>query len=84
MRVNVSELKAKLSACLDRVRKGDTLVVLDRRTPIARIVPFSDQDFGVIVTPARVRPERIDEVRGVRLRRPVDVDRILDESRGDR
>jgi len=38
--VQVAELKARLSAYLHRVRRGHTVTVLDRQTPIARIVPF--------------------------------------------
>ena len=38
--VKISELKAKLSAYLAEVRAGGTVVVYDRSTPIARLVPF--------------------------------------------
>jgi len=37
--VRIAELKARLSEYLRRVRRGDVLIVLDRETPIARIVP---------------------------------------------
>jgi prevent-host-death family protein len=39
--VRIADLKAKLSEYLRAVRGGATLTVLDRATPIARIVPFS-------------------------------------------
>ena len=39
-RVGTAELKAKLSAYLRAVRRGDTVTVLDRNEPIARIVPY--------------------------------------------
>lgn len=39
-RVGIAELKARLSEHLRRVRGGRTLTVLDRDTPIARIVPY--------------------------------------------
>jgi prevent-host-death family protein len=39
--VGIAELKARLSEHLRRVRNGGTLTVLDRDTPIARIVPFA-------------------------------------------
>ena len=38
--VRIADLKAHLSEHLRRVRKGRTLTVLDRDTPIARIVPY--------------------------------------------
>lgn len=37
--VRVAELKARLSQYLRRVRRGPEVPVLDRETPIARIVP---------------------------------------------
>lgn len=41
LRVPVSELKNKLSAYLRRVRAGETVVVMDRDRPVARIEKVS-------------------------------------------
>jgi prevent-host-death family protein len=38
--VGIAELKAHLSEHLRRVRRGRTVTVLDRTTPIAQIVPY--------------------------------------------
>ena len=38
--VGIADLKARLSEHLGAVRKGRTVTVLDRGTPIARIVPL--------------------------------------------
>lgn len=38
--VNIGTLKNQLSAYLQLVRKGEEVVVRDRDTPVARIVPF--------------------------------------------
>jgi prevent-host-death family protein len=38
--VKIADLKNNLSSHLARVRKGGEITVLDRDTPIARIVPF--------------------------------------------
>ena len=40
--MQISQLKARLSAYLHGVRKGGELVVMDRKTPVARIVPFDE------------------------------------------
>jgi prevent-host-death family protein len=42
-KVGIAELKAHLSAHLRRVRRGRTLTILDRETPIARIVPLDEK-----------------------------------------
>jgi antitoxin (DNA-binding transcriptional repressor) of toxin-antitoxin stability system len=45
--VRIAELKARLSEHLRSVRNGSTLTVLDRDTPIARIVPYEAQPLDV-------------------------------------
>lgn len=42
-KVKIGDLKAHLSAHLRRVRKGGEIIVLDRDTPVARIVPFEEK-----------------------------------------
>jgi prevent-host-death family protein len=39
--VRIADLKARLSEHLRSVRNGDTVTVLDRDTPVARIVPYT-------------------------------------------
>ncbi len=38
--IGIAELKAKLSEKLNEVRRGETITVLDRKTPVALIVPI--------------------------------------------
>ena len=46
--VRIAELKAKLSEYLRTVRKGHSITVLDRDTPIARIVPYEPEANGLV------------------------------------
>ena len=46
-RVRIAELKSRLSEHLRSVRKGRTLTVLDRDTPVARIVPYAAEPVEV-------------------------------------
>lgn len=39
MKVGIAELKSRLSEHLRAVRRGETIFVLDRDTPVAQIVP---------------------------------------------
>jgi prevent-host-death family protein len=41
-RVRIADLKARLSEHLRSVRGGEVITVLDRETPVARIVPFRE------------------------------------------
>ncbi len=47
--VRIAELKARLSEYLRRVRRGEVLTVLDRETPIARIVPDTGEAHRLTV-----------------------------------
>lgn len=63
--VNISDLKARLSAHIQMVRDGEEVLVCDRNQPVARIVPirldeFSEQERrliarGVMTPPLRKR-----------------------------
>jgi prevent-host-death family protein len=45
--VRIADLKAHLSEHLRSVRNGGTLTVLDRDTPVARIVPYAAQPLEI-------------------------------------
>lgn len=79
----MSELKARLSAYLAAVRGGETVIVCDRSTPIAQLVPYDDVQSFRVEEPRHARYDLHDLPR-VRLRRRVDVVRLLRESRDQR
>ena len=43
-KVGIAQLKAHLSRYVRGIRRGETVVVLDRNEPVARIVPFQSQE----------------------------------------
>ncbi len=43
--VNIGALKAKLSAHLRYVKNGEEVLICDRNQPIAKIIPFKDDDY---------------------------------------
>lgn len=45
--IGIADLKSRLSEHLRAVRKGRTLTVMDRQTPVARIVPYADEPLEV-------------------------------------
>jgi antitoxin (DNA-binding transcriptional repressor) of toxin-antitoxin stability system len=53
--VRIAELKSRLSEHLRSVRKGRTLTVLDRDTPIARIIPYVAEPLEVRRATRRLR-----------------------------
>lgn len=61
--VGIAELKARLSQHLRRVRAGHSLTVLDRATPIARIVPYGDESGPLAIRRPRAAAARPGEVR---------------------
>jgi prevent-host-death family protein len=65
-KASISELKNQLSAYLQRVRAGQTVIVYDRNRPIARIDRIADEDdddrivqlqrAGIITPPSEPLP----------------------------
>ncbi len=81
--VGIADLKAHLSAHLKSVRKGRTLTVLDRDTPIAKIVPFSAEPLEV--QRARRPPKDLSaHVAAPAPTTPTDSLAVLLEDRGQR
>jgi prevent-host-death family protein len=81
---NVSELKAKLSAFLAEVRRGGTVLVYDRSTPIARLVPFQEEPDELVLIEASAPTSNLKRLKGVRPKKRIDLDKLLRETRGDR
>ena len=51
--VRIAELKARLSEYLRAVRGGDSIIVLDRDTPIAQLIPVRVRSALRVRKPAR-------------------------------
>ena len=83
-KAKVSEVKARLSAYLSDVRSGDTVVICDRSTPIAQLVPLDREPDELQVQEASKPASEISRGRPVRLRKRVNLDRILADLRGRR
>ena len=45
--VRIAELKSRLSEHLRSVRKGRMLTVLDRNTPIAKLIPYAAEPLEI-------------------------------------
>ena len=85
-KVRIAELKSRLSEHLRQVRRGETYTVMDRETPVARLLPY-----GAEAEPLRVRKplRRVPSLQDVRLPPPLrlDVDAVallLEERQVDR
>ena len=83
--VRIAELKARLSEYLRAVRRGETISVLDRDTPVAQIVPLRDRPALRIRKPAADAPP----LNRVRLPKPLKLDidvvaLLLEERQGHR
>ena len=85
-KIRIAALKARLSEHLRQVRRGETYTVMDRETPVARLVPCGGES-----EPLRVRKpaRRVRSLQDVRLPPPLklDVDAVallLEERQVDR
>lgn len=82
-RVGIAEFKARLSAYLRGVRRGDVLTLYDRDTPVARVVPLEAPGGPLPVREASTRLR--DVALPPPLGRPVDsLAALLEERQGER
>lgn len=84
--VRIADLKSRLSEHLRRVRGGRTLTVLDRNTPIARIVPCGDTQTLLSIRaplPGAPKLQRIPLPPPLRLRKDI-VSLLLQEREPER
>lgn len=83
--VRIAELKARLSEYLRAVRRGETISVLDRDTPIAMIVPIHAGPTLRVRKPApgTPKPNRVSLPRALKVRVDV-VDLLLEERQAHR
>lgn len=95
---NISYTKNHLSALLERVREGETVLIVDRKKPIARLEPAGElssegvpawvQDLirrGVVVPPTKpLDLNRLHRLPLGKARRGGDIVRALREDREDR
>jgi len=57
--VRIADLKAHLSEHLRSVRNGGTVTVLDRDTPVARIIPFVAPSLEIRKAKRRLRDLKV-------------------------
>ncbi len=80
----IAELKARLSEFLRAVRRGDTVTVLDRDTPVARIVPIRQPGLHLRrPAPGAPRPNRVPLPPPLDLKLDV-LELLLEERQGQR
>jgi prevent-host-death family protein len=80
--VGIADLKAHLSALLREVRRGRTFTLLDRKTPVARLVPYTTAAEALPVRHAQGLLKDVvllPPVRGVD-----SLSALLEERQGDR
>lgn len=85
-KVGIAELKAHLSEYLRAVRRGREIIIKDRETEVAKMVPIRERKLPFRVIPASRPSKGIDDMVGFRPTgvTPEEIERILAETRADR
>lgn len=93
-RASITEAKNRLSALIDHVRQGDTVIIEDRGVPVAQLSPISsaragaDKDriarlerAGILRPPMSRAPGKIFETPPPGPKLPVSLSRIVIQER---
>jgi prevent-host-death family protein len=85
-KVGIAELKAHLSEYVRAAQKGKEVVIKDRETEVAKIVPIRERKLPFQVIPASRPSMGIDDFAGFRPTgvTPEEIERIFAETRADR
>jgi len=84
--VRIAELKSRLSYFLKLVRRGRPVVVMERDTPIARIVPYEDASARIVIRKPDLGAPRLGDIPlppPLKLKTDV-LDLLLEERRPER
>ena len=84
--VNIAVLKAHLSRYLRLAQQGQEILVKDRNTPIARLVPVQAAPLDLGVIPATKPLRELAKLQGIRPKRlkPGDLDEALRATKEER
>jgi prevent-host-death family protein len=85
-KVGIAELKAHLSEYVRGAQKGKEVVIKDRETEIAKIVPIRERKPAFRVVPASHPSKGIDDMARFRPTgaKPEEIERVFAETRADR
>ena len=85
-KVGIAELKAHLSEYVRAAQKGKEVIIKDRETEVAKIVPIRERKLAFRVIPASRPSKGIDDMAGFRPTgvTPAEIERIFAETRADR
>lgn len=82
--VNIAVLKAKLSFYLGQIKQGNEILVMDRNTPVARMVPSTGSAPGLVLVKAQKTPAALKAMRFHPAKRRTDSAALLREERDRR
>ena len=57
--VNIAKFKAELSKYLGYIRCGEEVIVLDRREPLARVIPFRPKESNLLFEAPQDDPKKL-------------------------
>lgn len=82
--VNIALLKAKLSFYLGQVKQGNEILVMDRDTPVARMIPSSGRARGLVLIKAKKSPAGLKAMKFRPVKRRTNSAEMLREERDRR
>jgi prevent-host-death family protein len=82
--IKIAEFKSHLSAHLRAVRRGQEIVIKDRETPIARVVPYEAPARRLVTRRPTIPLKNVARLPGVKIRlKPGELDKALRQTRMD-
>lgn len=84
-KARIADLKSRLSEHLRAVKRGQTIIILERDTPIARITPLESKGVSLQIRPRSARAVPLADIAlPAPLKLKTDVVALLAQERGER
>ncbi|OGQ07509.1 MAG: hypothetical protein A3G32_01110 [Deltaproteobacteria bacterium RIFCSPLOWO2_12_FULL_40_28] len=83
-KVKIAKLKAHLSRYLRAAQKGEEIIVTDRNTEVAKIIPFFFQERLPVILPAKRPVKNLAKIKRPNVKTKTDPVKFLLENRKER
>lgn len=84
MKAKIGELKTHFSSYIQKVKKGGEIVVTERNTPVAKIIPFPEKKEKLLIIHKPKQPYKFSDIKVPPMDSKIDILEILKQTRADK
>lgn len=83
-KAKIGELKTHFSSYIQKVKNGGEVIVTERDTPVAKIIPFSQKKEKLLIIHKPKQPYKFIDIKVLPMDSKIDILEILKQTRADK